>query len=492
MREYHVRIREKLGGKFPGFTRQISKRNMMLRIIKGVRWSPGILAVLLLTSGAQHHAAAQPGQKPNIIFLLTDDQRADALGYAGNEIIQTPHLDQLAQGGVYFKNAYVTTSICAISRASILTGQYARRHGIQDFGTSLPSDAFANTYPALLRKAGYYTGFIGKYGVGKEMPADSFNEWYGFPGQGTYHHEDENGNYQHLNSRMGDQALTFLQRANKEQPFCLSISFKAPHVQGLNDFIPEPDLNQLYAEDIIPLPLTADDKYFEAFPDFFKADNEGRSRWQVRFSTPELYQENVKKYYRLVTGVDRVVGRIIKQLAASGLDKNTVIIFTSDNGFYLGEHGLAGKWYGHEESIRVPMILHDPRLPEEQKGQIRDEIALNIDVAPTILSLAGVKVPESVQGMDLTRLIGQPVPDWRQDFFYEHLYGHNGKIPRTEGVVGERYKYLRYLDPDPDFEVLYDNQKDPNEIVNLAEDEAYRDQISKMSMRYHELKENAK
>jgi arylsulfatase A-like enzyme len=454
--------------------------------------------LLLLISGAllvtckTKVASAQSSEKPNIIFLLTDDQRWDALGFAGNEVIQTPQMDRLAQEGVYFQNAYVTTSICAVSRASILSGQYARRHGIQDFATSFSAEAFAKTYPALLRQLGYYTGFIGKYGVGREMPADQFDEWYGFPGQGTYHHEDDKGNYQHLTSLIGDQAEAFIQQADKQKPFCLSISFKAPHVEGLNDFIPDPNLNELYAEDVIPVPVTAGDEYFEAFPDFFKAGNEGRSRWQVRFSTSELYQENVKKYYRLVSGVDKVVGRIREQLAASGLDQNTVIIFTSDNGFYLGEHGLAGKWYGHEESIRVPMILYDPRLPEEQKRQVRKEIALNIDVAPTILSLAGQQAPETMQGMDLTRLIDKPASDWRQDFFYEHLYSHDGKIPQTEGVVGERYKYLRYLEPNPDYEVLYDDQEDPDEIENLADDPAYQDVLKKMRDRYKELKENAK
>lgn len=429
---------------------------------------------------------------PNIIFLLTDDQRWDALGYAGNTIIQTPQMDRMAREGIHFKNAYVTTSICAVSRASILSGQYARRHGIQDFSTSFSEKAFAETYPSLLRQAGYYTGFIGKYGVGNEVPADQFDEWYGFPGQGTYHHKDSKGQYQHLTSRMGDQALAFLQQRDQKQPFCLSISFKAPHVENTNDFIPDPTYDSLYASDSIPRPVTGSDSYFKRFPDFFKANNEGRARWKVRFSTPQLYEENVKKYYRLVTGVDHVIGRIRTKLHELGLDQNTVIILTSDNGFYLGEHGLAGKWYGHDPSIRVPMILYDPRLPEEKKGQVKSEIALNIDVAPTILSLAGQPVPKYMQGMALTRLIDGSVQDWRQHSFYEHLYSHHGTIPQTEGVIGERYKYLRYVEPDPDYEVLYDGLEDPNEIENRASDPAYQDELRQMRTRYRELKDQAK
>jgi arylsulfatase A-like enzyme len=187
-------------------------KQYMLRNINVLGLSLIISGTLLFTSGIKQHASAQSSEKPNIIFLLTDDQRADALGYAGNEIIQTPQIDRRAREGIYLKNAYVTTSICAISRASILSGQYARRHGIQDFATSFSAEAFRNTYPALLRKAGYHTGFIGKYGVGKEMPEDEFSQWHGFPGQGTYHHKDALGNYRHLNSKMGDQATGYKYR----------------------------------------------------------------------------------------------------------------------------------------------------------------------------------------------------------------------------------------------------------------------------------------
>ena len=201
--------------------------------------------------------------------------------------------------------------------------------------------------------------------------------------------------------------------------------------------MPDPAYDSLYASDSIPFPVTGSDSYFEAFPDFFKANNEGRARWEVRFSTPQLYQENVKKYYRLVTGVDHAIGRIRDELHKLKLDQNTVIILTSDNGFYLGEHGLAGKWYGHDPSIRVPMILYDPRLPEEQKGQVKKEIALTIDVAPTILSLAGQPVPKTMQGTALTELIDKPVQGLATRLFLRALV-QSPRKDTTDGGSGRR------------------------------------------------------
>jgi len=179
------------------------------------------------TELAEHRAAAK--RQPNIIFLLTDDHRADAMGCAGNPIIQTPNMDALAASGVRFTNAFVTTSICASSRASIFTGQWTRRHGIINFGTHFSEEVLAQTYPMLLSQAGYRIGFIGKYGVGpkKDLPIDKYDYWKGFPGQGRYEHKDENGNYKHLTRIMGEQAIDFLNGCSEDRPFCLSVSFKA-------------------------------------------------------------------------------------------------------------------------------------------------------------------------------------------------------------------------------------------------------------------------
>jgi len=439
-------------------------------------------------------AGGRPG-RPNIIFLLTDDQRWDAAGCMGNPVIRTPNMDKLAREGVLFENAYVTTPICCSSRASILTGQYTRRHGINDFFTDFTREALDETYPMLLRKAGYRTGFVGKYGVGntdKAMPVNKFDVWYGFPGWGKYEQKDERGRYKHLTRIMGEQCLEFLRGCPPDRPFCLSVSFKAPHVQDEDprQFIPDPAYDALYRDVTIPPPVTAAPEYFEALPEFLRK-SEARVRWKKRFATPEMYQRSVKNYYRLVTGVDTVLGLIREELKRLSLDGNTVIIFTSDNGFYLGEHGLAGKWFGHEESIRVPLFIYDPRLPGDRRGRRLDGIALNIDIAPTILSLAGVPVPPGMQGRDLAPLVHGTADDWRTDFLFEHHFDKHPLIPKSEGVVTERFKYIVYFEQDPQYEELYDIENDPHEKNNLAGDPRYGDVLERLRRRLAELREAA-
>jgi len=421
-----------------------------------------------LLSGSQWlECTGKRFDKPNIIFLLTDDQRWDTLGCMGNPIIYTPNVDKLAEGGCLFTEAFVTTSICMSSRASILTGQNLSRHGINDFSQPLTENALAQTYPLLLRQAGYRVGFIGKYGVGTELPEKQFDFFYCFPGQGKYFPDEYNGE-KHLTQILGERAIRFLRGCSADQPFCLCISFKAPHVLD-NDprqFLYDPAYENLYDDVTIPVPKTAAPHYFDTLPEFLR-NSEARRRWQIRFSTPEKYQQSVKGYYRLITGVDVVIGRMLDILKVLNFAHNTVIIFTGDNGFYLGEHGLAGKWFMHEESIRVPLIVYDPRLPASLRGQRRNEMALNIDIAPTILNLAGLEIPDHMQGESLLPLIKGHTPDWRKEFFYEHLFEHQG-IAKSEGVRTEKWKYIRYVDQKPIYEELYDLENDPHEERNLA------------------------
>ena len=457
-----------------------------------------LLSCFLLTGfqGAVSPAlkAGTQQKKPNIIFLLTDDHRWDALGAMGNTIIQTPNLDMLARQGVMFRNAYVTTAICAVSRASILTGQYKSRHGIDDFATSLDSTALYQTYPILLKQAGYRIGFIGKYGVGKpvEQPSQLYDFWKCTNKvQPDYEMTDEKGNYLHHTDKVSGDISEFLDNTDRSQPFCLSVSFKAPHVQD-NDprqFIINPRYKSYYADVTIPVPQTAADNYWNQFPDFFRTDkNIARVRWKLRFATPEMYQESVKNYYRLLADVDDAVGRLVKKLQDIGIADNTIIIFTGDNGMYLGEHGLAGKWYGHEESIRVPLIIYDPR--ESRRGKVSEEIALNVDIAPTILTFAGVNVPSQMQGIDLMRLIGKHSGRiTRKDFFYEHTFMGSPGIPKVEGVVSPALKYMNFIEHG--YEELYDLKADPKEKRNLAGDAEYSEELEKMRRRYVQLKQEA-
>jgi len=414
-------------------------------------------------------------QRPNIIFMLTDDQRWDALGCAGNKFIQTPNMDTMASEGIRFSNAFVTSPICCASRASIFTGQYARHHGIHDFVTELSSESLAMTYPALLRKNGYRTGFIGKYGVGTKMPESEFDVWRGIEGQPLYEQIDKDGNIRHLTGIMGEQCLNFIRACNHRQPFCLSISFKAPHAQDGDprQFIYDGALEEMYKDIEVPQPLTASEKYFNSLAPLLQDPNtEARKRWVMRFSTPERYQNSVKGYYRLITGVDRVIGSIRHQLEISGFSENTIIIFMSDNGFFLGEKGLAGKWYPYEESIRVPLIIYDPRLPKNQRGRVISEIALNIDIAPTILEYAGISAPVKMQGKNLSLLMSSKDIYWRKDFLIEHLFDYE-PIPKSEAVRTKEWKYLRFLVGDKYYEELYYIKTDPHETQNLSENPEY-------------------
>lgn len=457
-----------------------------------------VVAANLFSSCSSKQASTETSaEKPNIIFLLTDDHRWDALGVMGNPIIQTPNLDKLARQGVFFRNAYVTTAICAVSRASMLTGQYQSRHGVADFITSFDSTALHNTYPVLLKKAGYRIGFVGKYGVGKpdEQPKHLYDFWECTNKiQPDYEMKDENGNYLHHTDKVNGDITRFLDSLGTQEPFCLSVSFKAPHVQD-NDprqFIASPEYKSYYANTTIPVPETADPQYWNQFPDFFRTDeNIARVRWKMRFATDEMYQESVKNYYRLLTHVDDVVGDLVKNLEAKGLADNTIIIFTGDNGMYLGEHGLAGKWYGHEESIRVPLIIYDPREENKVKGKSSDKIALNIDIAPTILKMAGVPVPMGMQGIDLMKLAEGSDPSLdRKDFFYEHTFMGSPGIPQVEGVVSRDIKYMKFIEHE--YEELYDLDADRFEKKNLAGDAAYRDELQTLRSRYIELKEAVK
>ena len=433
-------------------------------------------------------------RKPNIIFLLTDDQRWDALGVMGNKIIKTPNLDALANSGILFRKAYVTTSICCVSRASIMSGQYESRHKINDFSTDFTAEALSKTYPILLKNAGYKIGFIGKLGIDVKNQPDSLFDYWSSPkeGQPMYELINKSGKVVHHTDSVNTDIRKFLgQFANKE-PFCLSVSFKAPHELDGNPprFPVQSKFKDLYKNVSIPEPETVDPKYWNSMPDFFRTDqNIGRERWKPLLSTSELRQETVRNYYRLITGVDEVVGNIQAQLRELNIDDNTIIIFMGDNGFSLGEHGLEGKWFGFEESIRVPMIISGKQLSKKLKGVQSDKIALNIDIAPTILTLAGVKVPETMQGQDLIRMIEKKNLD-RDDFFYEHTFMGSPRLPKVEGVVSKDFKYMKYIERD--YEELYDTSKDPHETTNLASSIAQRKKLVEMRARYDELRKEVK
>ncbi|HUP29804.1 MAG TPA: sulfatase [Usitatibacter sp.] len=434
----------------------------------------GLAAAPVLSAHARRPEEFAPSAAAsNVVVIVADDMRWDAIGLLGNRVVHTPNLDALASDGVVGLNHFVTTSICPVSRASIMTGQYARRHGIWDFDSALSDDAFAASYHALLRAAGYRVGFVGKWGLGAPLPATQFDYWAGFAGQGDYYRPENGG--RHLDAVLADRATDFLASVG-DSPFCLTLCTKGAHAQdgAPEEFQPDAAYAGLYEGVSMPRPATATDAHFARLPRFLR-ESEARRRWEPRYSTEERFQHTIKQYYRLVTGVDAAVGRVVAALNALGLYDRTAILFTSDNGFFLGEHGMADKWWGYEESIRTPFVL---KLPGGGP-RLLSEMILNIDVAPTVLAICGQRVPAAMQGRSALDLLGGRPADWRPTWLYEHLVSMGG-IPESEGVRGERFKYLRFDVADPANELLFDLDMDPFEESNLAADPRYRSLLLEM------------
>lgn len=431
-----------------------------------------ILFLLLFLAIGWLHSQAQSNTKPNIIFILTDDQRWSALGHAGNELIHTPEMDRLAEEGAYFKNALVTTPICAASRATIFTGLYERTHAYTFQTGPIREEYMETAYPKLLKEAGYRVGFFGKYGVNHKDLAGQFDEYDSYDRNGQF--KDRRGFFYktigsdtvHLTRYTGQQALDFIDQANPDKPFCLSLSFSAPHAHdpAEDQYYWQDEVDPLLQGITIPDADLSEDRYFEAQPEIVKSGF-NQLRWTWRYDTPEKYQHSVKGYYRMISGIDLEIGKIRNQLREKGLDQNTIIIFMGDNGYFMGERQLAGKWLLYDNSVRVPLMVYDPRV----KGHKDSEgMAANVDVPATILDLAGVPIPAAYQGKSLMPVIrGEEELD-RDTVLIEHLWNFEN-IPPSEGLRTADWKYFRYIN-DKSIEELYNLKDDPKEIDNLAND----------------------
>ena len=425
----------------------------------------------LLSLGLTLDSCSSRKRKPSFVFLLTDDQRYDALGCAGNPIIRTPNMDWLAQNGIRFANAFVTTPICAASRASVFNGLFERKHGYTFTKPPIRPEYCDTSYPVLLRKAGYRTGFVGKFGV--EVPEGVEDEWFDYFQPSAYpYFKDIDGKKKHLTDINMDRALDFIRETDPEQSFCLSLSTWAPHAHDSEEqqyFWPSA-CDDLYKDVVIPPPVLGEPDFFDSLPEFMKKSM-NRERWFWRFDMPEKYQKMVKGYYRMISGVDMALGRLLDELRRLDRHKDTIVILMSDNGYYLGERGFAGKWTMHDLSIRVPLIIYDPRMARARRGMIDSSLVLNIDMAPTLLNLAGVAVPPEIQGRSLVPFLVGSLANSRREILTEHLWEHP-KIPQTEAVRTENWKYIRYPQH-PEFEELYDLQNDPIEKNNLVLDKRY-------------------
>ena len=439
-----------------------------------------LLCMCLLSAKAQMTKKEQNAKKPNIIFILTDDQRFDALGYTGNKLISTPEMDKLAKEGTYFKNAMVTTPICAASRASILTGLYERTHNFNFQTGNIRESYMAESYPSILKENGYFTGFYGKYGVRYDNLENQFNQYESYDRNNEY--KDKRGYYYktlgkdtvHLTRYTGQKAIDFIADVKTDKPFCLSLSFSAPHAHdpAEDQYFWQGESDALLQNMNMPESDLSDDKYFEAQPKFVR-EGFNRLRWTWRYDTPEKYQHSVKGYYRMISGIDREIAKIRLELEKKGLAENTVIILMGDNGYFLGERQLAGKWLLYDNSVRVPLIVYDPRVKKQKDSEA---LALNIDVPSTILDLAGVGQPKAWHGKSLMPIVAKRTKNLERDtVLIEHIWEFES-IPPSEGVRTKDWKYFRYVN-DKSIEELYDLKKDPKEINNLAKDPAYAEKM---------------
>ena len=440
-----------------------------------------IATFVLLTSfgscqvSEKNHGSTLEEKKPNIIFILTDDQRWDALGFAGNDIIHTPEMDKLASEGLYFKNAFVTTAICAASRASLFTGLYERTHDFTFGKPPLKDQYMLNSYPKLLKDAGYRTGFVGKFGVkvneGIEDSLFHYSKKTFWP-----YFQEVDGQRMHLADINGNLAIDFI-KSSKDEPFCLSLSFWSPHADDGEEqqYFWADYTDHLYQDVEIPTPQTADPAFFESLPEFLKTSL-NRERWYWRFDTPEKYQKMVKGHYRMISTVDSVLTRIRASLEEAGVADNTIIIFMGDNGYFLGERGYAGKWLLHEPSIRVPLIIYDPRKSKTKQSKSFSHPVLNVDITPTILSLAGVEIPAEYQGTSLTPFFEGSPELWRSGVFLEHRLESNPKLLKTDGYRDDNFKFIRY--DDHEYVELYHHLSDVHEVNNLALDPVFEDKVT--------------
>lgn len=456
--------------------------------------------------GAPPVSASTMTAKPNILFFFLDDMRWDAVGFTGNSVITTPNMDFFAAHGTVFENAFTTTSICGPSRACVFTGQHMARHGVITVqkGT-YTAEQWANSYPAQLDADGYYMGFIGKHGHGPGFPWDfgTYDFEKGYDNQGSYFNQvidGESAGSRHLTKFMGDLAIEFLGDAvdpvknPAAAPFCLQISFKSPH----GPLEPDPAYDSLYADDTIAHAKTDTQAQFDDLPSFIKSTSAaGTASWLSSFDTEQKHQDNFKKYLRLVHGVDVQIGRILAALDnpngegdnSDSMTNNTIIILGSDNGYCIGERHQTGKWYIQEESIRIPLVIYDPRLPAALQGQRVSQMALNLDIPATILDYAGVPQPSVMQGRSLRPIIeGNPPADWRTVFLHDHPA--IATVFKNEGVRTESFSYTRY--PDNGYvKQLYDVTVDPYQRTNLADDPRYATKLAELDALTTQLKTEA-
>lgn len=445
--------------------------------------------------------------RPNIVYIMSDDHAAHAMSCYGSAINQTPNLDRIAAGGMRLDTCLCTNAICTPSRANILTGQYSHRTGVETLDDKLDNTRHT-VVSTLLQQAGYQTAMIGKWHLGHGAPYDpvGFDYWNVLPGQGLYHNPEmiEMGERKaiqgYATDLITDFSLDWLRRRDPSQPFFLMVHHKAPH----RPWDPDEKHAHMYDDVDIPEPVTFDDDYSNrahaAAAAQMRVDRDLNDR-DTKGPPPEglspaqvkrwKYQRYIKDYLRCVASIDDNVGRLLDYLDAEGLSENTVVIYTSDQGFFLGDHNWYDKRFFYEESLRMPFAVRYPR--EIAAGSVDTRIVLNTDFAPLFLDYANAPVPDYMQGRSFRGLLrGQAPSDWKTSMYYRyfmHLSGHN--VYAHYGIRTERYKLIYYYkdDPGPREWELFDLDQDPHELNNVYGHNDYQDIVRGLKVELKRLRE---
>ena len=442
--------------------------------------------------GARAARAGKPQRRrPNIVFLFTDDQRYDAMGCAGNPLIRTPNIDSLAARGVRFDRAFVTLSICSPSRAACLTGRYGSATGVTTLGRPLKKGE--RTFAHILKKAGYQTGFAGKWHLGTTPRQCGFDFVSFFRGNGRYYNRSvvQGGKKKtipgFIDDYVADEAVRFIKSAvGKDAPFVLWMCTQVPHMNHKFDWNARKETLALYDRARMPVPKTWQDD-LSGKPPYLKTARSRTRALEYGYAKKEAIQRHLQRYYAAVTEVDASIGKVLRAVSELKLNENTWFLFMGDNGWFMGEHGFTSKVLAYEESIRVPMIVAGPGV----RPRVDRHLVLNIDLAATIVDIAGVAVPENMHGKSLLPLISGRNVMWRDSLLYEAPTPTLGSWPIL-AVRTAKWKYIRtYVSNDRSriaFEELYDLEEDGDERRNVASEKKYAAVVRRLSAK---LKEHA-
>jgi arylsulfatase A-like enzyme len=438
-----------------------------------------LLALLVLIPAATPQAA-----KPNFVIMMCDDQRWDAMSLAGNAILKTPNMDRIGREGIVFQNAFVTNSLCGPSRATLLSGTYSHTNGMIDNRPKTDIRPDAPWMPDLLRAAGYEVAFCGKSHQKNALRDRKWDYYFGYKGQGRYKDpiiaEGTDGKDTvypgWMDDIVTDKATAWL-KGKREKPFCLFLFFKACHRSWDR---PE-RLKDLYKDVSVPKPALWNDPGAGKPKAFLEADNVIGT-----FKDLQDYDKFMKDYYATLVGADENIGRVLETLTSTGKLDDTMVLHTGDNGFFLGEWNRMDKRFMHEVSIRVPMMVRYPKLIKP--GTTSDRMVLNVDIAPTMLDMAGVEIPKAMQGRSWVPLFKDPKGEFRKDWLYEYYeYPDAHKVRPHRGVRTETWKLIHYYQEPEEFE-LYNLEKDPSEKENLYTKTESADRVKELKTRLEELR----